>query len=250
MRNTIVLLKRELAAYFSTPVAYVVIWIFLILCGVLTFALGDFFPEDPSRGQALLDSAFFQYHPILYIVLIPAIAMRVWAEERKQGTIELLMTLPVTLSQLVIAKFLAAWIFAGIALALTFPLWITVAWLGDPDHGVIAASYLGSWLMAGGYLALCVCVSALTKNQVIAFVIGVLVCFLFLISGIPAVKPSLAAVLRSDTLVETVRSFSFLSHFSSISRGVIDARDLFFFGSLIACFLFINAIVVELRKAA
>jgi ABC-2 type transport system permease protein len=154
------------------------------------------------------------------------------------------------LPQLVISKFLAAWVFAGIALVLTFPLWITVAWLGNPDHGVIAASYLGSWLMAGGYLALGACVSAFTKNQVIAFVVSVLLSLLMLIPGIPQAKPALSWLLRSDSVVDAVRSFSFLSHFTSISRGVVDARDLFFFASLIGCFLLINAIVIELRKAS
>jgi ABC-2 type transport system permease protein len=249
MRNTIVLFKRELSGYFATPVAYVFICIFLLTCGVLTFGLGDFFPEDPGRGQATLGPSFFQFHPILYIVLIPAISMRLWAEERKQGTIELLMTLPVTLPQLVLSKFLAAWVFTGIALVLTFPLWWTVNYLGDPDNGVIAASYIASWLMAGGYLALGACVSAMTKNQVIAFVVSVLLCLLFLIPGVPAAKPALQFFLRNDGLVDAVRSFSFLSHFSSISRGVVDLRDLVFFGSLIACFLFMNAIVIEMRKA-
>jgi ABC-2 type transport system permease protein len=249
MKNTFVLFKRELAGYFATPVAYVFICIFLLLCGILTFYLGDFYPEDAARGQATLGPSFFQYHPILYIVLIPAISMRLWAEERRQGTIELLMTLPVTLPQLVLSKFLAAWVFSGIALVLTFPLWITVNYLGDPDNGVIAASYLASWLMAGGYLALGACISATTKNQVIAFVVAVLLSLLFLIPGLPAAKPFLTAVLQNETLVEAVRSFSFLSHFSSIARGVIDARDLVFFASLIGCFLFANAVAIELRKA-
>lgn len=245
MRNTIVLFKRELAAYFTTPVAYVFICIFLLLCGILTFYLGGFY----SRGEATLGPSFFEYHPLLYILLIPAIAMRLWAEERKQGTIELLMTLPVTLPQLVLSKFLASWAFAGIALALTFPLWLTVNYLGDPDNGVIVASYLASWLMAGGYLAMGACVSAITKNQVIAFVLSVIVCLLFLITGVPAVGDFLASVIPSSTVVDAIRSFSFLSHFSSIARGVIDVRDLVFFASLIGVFLFMNAVVIELKKA-
>mgnify|MGYP001161528849 FL=1 len=245
MRNTFVLFKRELSAYFTTPVAYVFICIFLLMCGILTFYLGGFY----DRGEASLGASFFQYHPILYILLIPAISMRLWAEERKQGTIELLMTLPVTLPQLVLSKFLAAWAFAGIALALTFPLWVTVNYLGDPDNGVIAASYLASWLMAGGYLAMGACVSATTKNQVVAFVLSVILCLLFLITGVPAVGDLLGAVIPSDTLVDAIRSFSFLSHFDSISRGVIDVRDLVFFASLIGVFLFMNAIAIELKKA-
>jgi ABC-2 type transport system permease protein len=245
MRNTFVLFKRELSAYFTTPVAYVFICIFLLMCGILTFYLGGFY----DRGEASLGASFFQYHPILYILLIPAISMRLWAEERKQGTIELLMTLPVTLPQLVLSKFLAAWAFAGIALALTFPLWLTVNYLGDPDNGVIAASYLASWLMAGGYLAMGACVSATTKNQVVAFVLSVILCLLFLITGVPAVGDLLGAVIPSPTLVDAIRSFSFLSHFDSISRGVIDIRDLVFFASLIGVFLFMNAIAIELKKA-
>jgi ABC-2 type transport system permease protein len=245
MRNTIVLFKRELAGYFATPVAYVFICIFLLLCGILTFWLGSFY----EAKQATLGPSFFEFHPILYIVLVPAIAMRLWAEERKQGTIELLMTLPVTLPQLVISKFLAAWVFAGIALALTFPLWLTVNYLGDPDNGVIAASYLASWLMAGGYLAIGACISAVTKNQVIAFVLAVIVSLLFLITGLPQLSGAIAATLPSEALAEAVRSFSFMTHFSAISRGVIDARDLLFFASVIAVFLFLNAIVIELKKA-
>jgi ABC-2 type transport system permease protein len=245
MRNTIVLFKRELSAYFTTPVAYVFICIFLLLCGILTFYLGGFY----DRGEASLGASFFEYHPILYILLIPAISMRLWAEERKQGTIELLMTLPVTLPQLVVSKFLAAWAFAGIALALTFPLWLTVNYLGDPDNGVIVASYFASWLMAGGYLAMGACISATTKNQVVAFVLSVIVCLLFLITGVPAVGDVIASVIPSDTLVDAIRSFSFLSHFSSISRGVIDLRDLVFFASLIGVFLFMNGIAIELKKA-
>lgn len=245
MRNTIVLFKRELAAYFTTPVAYVFICIFLLLCGIMTFALGGFY----ERGEASLGTSFFEYHSILYILLIPAIAMRLWAEERKQGTIELLMTLPVTLPQLVIAKFLASWVFAGIALALTFPLWLTVNFLGEPDNGVILASYVGSWLMAGGYLAMGACISATTKNQVVAFVLSVIVCLSFLITGVPQVGDALASVIPSDTVVDAVRSFSFMSHFSSLARGVIDLRDLVFFFSLIGVFLFLNAVAIELKKA-
>jgi ABC-2 type transport system permease protein len=244
MRNTLVLFKRELAGYFATPVAYVFISIFLALCGLLTFYLGNFY----EAGQATLGPSFFEFHPIVYIVLIPAIAMRLWAEERKQGTIELLMTLPVTLPQLVLSKFLAAWAFTGIALALTFPLWITVNYLGDPDNGVIVASYLASWLMAGGYLAMGACISAVTKNQVIAFVLAVIVCLLFLIPGLPMVSGALEGVLPA-AIVDGLRSFSFMTHFGAISRGVIDARDLVFFASLIGVFLFMNAIVIELKKA-
>jgi ABC-2 type transport system permease protein len=236
-------MKRELAAYFATPVAYVFMVIFLLLCGFLTFYLGDFY----ENGQADLQS-FFTWHPWLYLFLIPAISMRLWAEERKSGTIELLMTLPVSLAQTVMAKFTAAWIFAGIALALTFPVWITVNILGDPDNGVILASYIGSFLMAGGFLAIGACVSASTKNQVIAFVISVALSFLFILAGFPAVlnffKPWVGQVV-----VDAISSLSFLTHFASITKGVIDVRDLVFFGSLIGCFLFANATLIEMKKA-
>lgn len=235
--------RRELAAYFTTPVAYVFIMIFLFLSGIFTFYLGNFL----ERGQADLRS-FFIFHPWLYLLFMPAIAMRLWAEERKSGTIELLLTLPVTLPEIVLAKFLAAWSFTAIALALTFPIWITVALLGDPDHGVIVAGYLGSLLMAGGYLAIGSCISATTRNQVVAFIIGVLVCFLFTVSGFPMVLESFAG-WAPDVMVNAIASFSFIARFDSIVGGVIDVRDLVYFGSLILFWLFANTIVVELKKA-
>jgi ABC-2 type transport system permease protein len=243
MSKTITLMKRELAGYFATPVAYVFMVIFLLLSGILTCYVGNFY----ENGQADLQ-ALFTFHPWLYLFLIPAISMRLWAEERKSGTIELLMTLPVSLGQAVVAKFLAAWVFAGITLALTFPFWITVNYLGDPDNGVILASYIGSFLMAGGYLAIGACVSASTKNQVIAFVIAVAISFLFVLAGYPAVlnffKPWVG-----QSVIDAIGSLSFLTHFYSITTGVIDLRDLVFFASLIGCFLFANATLVELKKA-
>jgi gliding motility-associated transport system permease protein len=244
MNKTFVVFKRELSGYFATPVAYVFIVIFLLLAGILTFNLARFYEE---YRQADLQP-FFTWHPWLYLFLVPAISMRMWAEERKTGTIELLMTLPLTMAQTVVAKFLAAWCFCGLALALTFPMWITVNYLGKPDNLVIFGSYLGSFLMAGGFLAIGACVSATTKNQVIAFVVSVMLCFGFILAGFPAVldffKP-----WTSDTIVAAISSFSFLTHFNGITKGVIDARDLVFFASLIACFLFANAIVLELKKA-
>jgi ABC-2 type transport system permease protein len=243
MRNVWTLLKRELGGYFATPVAYVFIVIFLLLIGILTFNQAGFY----ERGQADL-APFFTWHPWLYLFLIPAISMRLWAEERKTGTIELLMTLPVTMGQAVVAKFLAAWAFAGIALLLTFPVWITVNYLGDPDNGVILAGYIGSFLMAGGYLAIGACVSAATKNQVIAFVLSVMVCFVFILAGFPTVLGFFSS-WASPVILDAIASLSFLTHFQALSRGVIDARDLVFFFSLIACFLFANAVVIELEKA-
>ena len=178
-------MRRELAGYFSTPVAWVFIVIFLVMAGVFTFYIGSFY----DRGIADLDP-FFNFHPWLYLFLVPAIAMRLWAEERRSGTIELLLTLPLTAWQAVLGKFLAAWLFVGLALLLTFPTWLTVNYLGDPDNGVIAAAYIGSWLMAGGFLAIGSCMSALTRNQVVAFILSVVVCFGFLLSGLPMVTGS------------------------------------------------------------
>ncbi|WP_439816079.1 ABC transporter permease subunit [Zavarzinia sp. CC-PAN008] len=234
--------RRELSAYFATPLAFVFIIIFLFVQGVFTFYVGSFF----ERGQADLQS-FFSFHPWLYLFFIPAISMRLWAEERKAGTIELLMTLPVTLFSAVLGKFLAAWAFTAIALALTFPLWLTVNYLGSPDNGVILASYIGSLLMAGGYLAIGSCISAMTRSQVIAFVVSVVVCFLFTVSGLPLVL-DLFTGWAPQALIDTIASFSFLTHFNSVVQGVIDARDIVFTVTLIAFWLVVNAVVIEFVK--
>jgi ABC-2 type transport system permease protein len=244
MRNSMIIAKREFRAYFSTPVAYVFLVIFLALTSAFAFYIGGFF----SRGQADLVS-FFSYHPWLYLALIPAISMRLWAEERNSGTIELLMTLPITTTEAVIGKFLAAWAFTGIALALTFPMWITVNVLGDPDNGVILTSYAGSLFMAGAFLAIGSCLSALTKNQVIAFIVAATVCFLFTMSGLDLVLNFFRG-WAPDLLVETISSFSFLTHFQAVTNGVIDLRDVIFFFSLIAFWLFANVVVVDLKKSA
>jgi len=235
--------KREFAAYFATPLAYVFIVIFLFAMGAFTFYIGHFY----ENGIADL-SVFFGYHPWLYLFLVPAISMRLWAEERRTGTMELLLTLPVPLWATVGGKYLAAWAFTGIALALTFPIWLTVNYLGSPDNGVILAGYVGSFLMAGGYLAIGAAISASTDNQVIAFVISVVVCFLFTISGAPLVLDFFRA-WAPLTLVTAVSSFSFLTHFMAISSGVIDLRDLIFFLSLIALFLTVNIALIDLKKA-
>ncbi|HEX5765125.1 MAG TPA: ABC transporter permease [Woeseiaceae bacterium] len=237
------LFRRELRSYFATPVAYVFIVIFLVLMGTFTFYLGGFY----ERGQADL-SAFFNYHPWLYLFLVPAIAMRLWAEERKTGSVELLMTLPVTPWQAVLGKYLAAWAFTGIALALTFPIWITVNYLGDPDNGAIMAAYVGSFLMAGGFLAIGACLSATTKNQVIAFVLTVVACFGFLLSGFPLVL-DLFSAWAPQTIVDGIASLSFLTHFSNISKGVIDFRDLVYFALVIVVFLYANTIVLQWKQA-
>jgi len=243
LSRTYSVFKRELAGYFVTPVAYVFIVIFLFVMGVFTFEMGGFF----RQGQADL-RGFFMFHPWLYLFLVPALAMRLWAEERRSGTLELLMTLPIPLGAAVAGKFLAAWAFAGIALALTFPMWITVNYLGDPDNGVIAAAYAGSLLMAGGFLAIGSAVSALTRSQVIAFVVSVVLCFGFLVSGHPPVMEFFSG-WAPQFLLDAVASFSILTHFESIERGVIDLRDVVYFVSLIALCLLATGAIVEARKA-
>ena len=244
MSRTTTVLKRELRAYFATPVAYVFIVIFLVLTGIFTFHLGGLY----ERNQADLEP-FFRFHPWLYMLLIPAISMRLWSEERKAGTLELLMTLPISLVEAVIGKYLAAWCFTAIALALTFPVWITINYLGEPDNTVIAAGYLGSLLLAGGYLAIGSCISALTKNQVVAFVISFVICFAFNLSGFPIVL-DMFSTWAPQAIVDVISSFSFLTHFESILKGVIDIRDIIFFASLIAFFLYANVLAIEAKKGS
>jgi ABC-2 type transport system permease protein len=243
MTGVLAVMKRELASYFATPIAYVFIVIFLVLASVFTFYLGNFY----ERGQADLAS-FFTFHPWLYLFLVPALSMRLWAEERKSGSIELLMTLPIEVWQAVVGKFLAAWIFTGLAIALTFPLWITVNYLGDPDNGVILAAYIGSFLMAGGFLAVGSCISATTKNQVIAFILSVVACFVLLLAGYELVLDFFTG-WTPQSLIDAIASLSFLTHFSNISKGVIDLRDLVYFALLIGALLYANTIVLHLKKA-
>lgn len=243
MNNIVAIARRELANYFATPVAYVFIVIFLALTGVFTFYLGGFY----ERGQADLQP-FFLYHPWLYLFLIPALSMRLWSEERKAGTIELLMTLPISTGQAVLGKFAAAWVFTTVALLLTFPIWITVNYLGDPDNAVIFAGYIGSLLMAGAFLSVGAAISALTRNQVIAFVITVVLCFGFILSGFPLVLDFFRGWLPHG-VVASIAYLSFWTHFDSIAKGVIDLRDMIFFVSFIACWLFANVILVEMKKA-
>ncbi len=243
MRNTLTIFRRELTGYFATPLAYVFIVIFLVMAGMLTFFVGNFF----ERGQADLQP-FFMFHPWLYLVLIPALSMRLWAEERKSGTIELFLTLPIRMTEAVVGKFLAAWCFAGIALALTFPFWVTVNVLGRPDNGVILASYVGSWLMAGALLAVGACVSAATKNQVIAFVVTAAIAFVLTVAGSPVVLGLLQG-WAPDWLFRAASQTSVFGHFAGITRGVIDLHDVVYFGSVIVAFLAANVILVDLKKA-
>lgn len=235
--------RRELSSYFTTPLAYVFIVIFLALNGVFTFYIGGWYEREQADLQP-----FFDYHPLLYLFLIPALSMRLWAEERKTGSIELLMTLPISTWQAVAGKYMAAWVFSGIALILTFPVWLTVNYLGEPDNWVILASYVGSFLMAGAYLAIGSCVSAFTRNQVIAFVIAVVICFIFVLSGTPLVLDLFQGWLP-QILINTISSMSITTHFNSILKGVIDIRDIIFFFSFIGCWLLANVIVVEMKKS-
>ena len=234
---------REFNGYFRTPLASIFLLVFLALSAGMCFFMGQFF----QRGQADLNS-FFIWHPWLFLILMPAIGMRLWAAERKSGTIELLVTLPVTNSQLVVGKFLASWTFTLIALVLTTPIWLTVNYLGDPDNLVILISYLGSWLMAGCFLALTSCISMLTKNQVIAFIISTISCFILVMAGFGLILSSVRS-WAPIWVTETITSFSFLSHFKRIQFGVLDLTTLVFFISMIVICLLINIQLVQLKKA-
>ena len=243
LNKTYIILDRELKGYFRTPLASIFLLVFLALSSGMTFFLGRFFERD----QADL-TAFFSWHPWLFLVLMPAIGMRLWAEERRSGTIELLITLPVTNTQLVVGKFLASWIFTLIALILTMPIWITVNYLGEPDNHVILISYFGSWLMAGAFLALTSCLSALTKNQVIAFIISSISGFVLIMAGFNLVLSAVRS-WSPNWITETISSMSFLSHFSRIQMGVFDLSTLVFFISMIILCLWINVQLVQVKKA-
>ncbi len=243
LNKTYIILDRELKGYFRTPLASIFLLVFLALSSGMTFFLGRFFERD----QADL-TAFFSWHPWLFLVLMPAIGMRLWAEERRSGTIELLITLPVTNTQLVVGKFLASWIFTLIALILTMPIWITVNYLGDPDNNVILISYFGSWLMAGAFLALTSCLSALTKNQVIAFIISSISGFVLIMAGFNLVLSAVRS-WSPNWITETISSMSFLSHFSRIQMGVFDLSTLVFFISMIILCLWINVQLIQVKKA-
>jgi ABC-2 type transport system permease protein len=235
--------KRELSGYFASPVAYVFIVIFLLLNGFFTFMLGGFF----EIGEASLSRSFFQWHPWLYLFLVPAAGMRLWAEERRLGTMELLLTMPITAWQAIVGKFLASWLFLIIALALTFPIIMTVSYLGDPDNGAIFAGYVGSAFLAGAYLAITCLTSALTRNQVISFILSVVICFFLILCGWEPVTRLL--INFSPKLTALVSSFSVMPHFAGFQRGVIDLRDLLFFLSVIGFSLFCNGVVIRNLRA-
>lgn len=241
---TLIIAKREFRSYFATPLALVFLSIFVALTGAFTFYVGGFF----DRGQADL-SAFFIYHPWLFLLLVPAIAMRLWAEERKTGTIELLMTLPISPWAAILGKFLAAWAVVGVALLATFPMWITVNYLGNPDNGVIMTSYIGSLLCAGAFLAIGSAISALTKNQVIAFIVAAVICFLLVMSGYELVLNSFRG-WAPQTVVTAVQNLSVIFHFEDFTKGILSLPAITFFLSVIGLGLFANKIIVDLKKAA
>jgi len=243
MRVIRTIAKRELGSYFASPVAYVFLVIFLLLTGFFTFTAGNFF----ERGEASL-AAFFGWHPWLYLVVVPAIGMRLWAEERRSGTMELLLTMPVAPWQAILAKFLASWLFLALALALTFPAIVTVNLLGDPDNGVIAAGYLGSLLLAGAYLAIACMTSAMTRNQVVAFILAVVICLFLILAGFNPVT-DLMVRWASPAVVDTIAAFSVVTHFDGFQRGVIDGRDLLFFLSIIGFALFATGVIIRGHRA-
>lgn len=243
-RNIWTITKRELGAYFTSPLAYIFIVIFLLLCGFFTFFVGGFF----ERGEASLVRPFFDWHPWFYLFLVPAVGMRLWAEERRVGTIELLLTMPITAWQAILGKFLASWLFLALALALTFPMVITVNYLGSPDNGVILSAYLGSWLMAGAYLAISCITSALTRSQVVSFIISLVACLFLILAGFPPVINFLEQLV-SPSLVDMVASFSVMTHYEGFQKGVLDSRDIIFFLSVIGFSLFTTSVILRTHRA-
>lgn len=235
--------KRELGGYFTSPIAYVFLVIFLLLTGFFTFTVGNFF----ERGEASLVS-FFTWHPWLYLFLVPAVGMRLWSEERRLGTLELLLTLPITTWQAIVGKFLASWLFLGLALVLTFPVVITVNWLGDPDNGVIFAGYVGSFLLAGAYLAVSCMTSAMTRNQVISFILSVVICLFLILAGYTPVTDLLTR-FANPIVVQIIAAFSVMTHFEAFQRGVIDTRDVIYFISVIGFALFTTGVIIRNQRA-
>jgi ABC-2 type transport system permease protein len=241
--NIKAIMKRELGGYFTSPIAYVFLVIFLLLTGFFTFTVGNFF----ERGEASLVS-FFTWHPWLYLFLVPAVGMRLWSEERRLGTLELLLTLPITAWQAIVGKFLASWLFLALALALTFPVVITVNWLGEPDNGVIAAGYVGSLLLAGAYLAISCMTSAMTRNQVISFILSVMICLFLILAGYTPVTDLLTR-FANPVVTQTIAAFSVMTHFEAFQRGVLDTRDVIFFASVIGFALFATGVIIRNQRA-
>jgi len=243
-RNVWTITKRELGAYFTSPIAYVFIVIFLLLCGLFTFFVARFL----EAGEASLVRAFFDWHPWFYMFLVPAVGMRLWAEERRVGTIELLLTMPITVWQAIVGKFLASWLFLGLALVLTFPMVITVNYLGHPDNGVILTAYIGSWLMAGAYLAISCITSALTRSQVVSFIISVVVCLVLILAGYPPII-NFVEEFFSARLADFVTAFSVMTHFEGFQKGVLDSCDILFFLSVIGFSLFTTSVILRTHRA-
>ncbi len=243
MNNILTIAKREVRGYFSSPVAFVFIVIFLLLTGFFTFMVGGLF----ERGEASLQ-AFFAWHPWLYLFLVPAVGMRMWSEERRLGTIELLLTMPITPWQAIVGKFLASWVVVGLALVLTFPIWITVNYLGHPDNGVILAGYIGSLLMAGAYLAITAMTSAMTRNQVVSFIVSVVLALFLILAGYPPVT-NLLVQWASPWFVDGIAAFSVMTHFESIQKGVLDSRDILYFLSVIVFSLFTTGVIIRAHRA-
>jgi ABC-2 type transport system permease protein len=241
--NIKAIVKRELGGYFTSPIAYVFLIIFLLLTGFFTFTVGSFF----ERGEASLVS-FFTWHPWLYLFLVPAVGMRLWSEERRLGTIELLLTMPVTTWEALVGKFLASWLFLALALALTFPVVITVNYLGNPDNGVIFTGYVGSLLLAGAYLAVTCMTSAMTRNQVISFIVAVLICLFLILAGYEPVT-GLLSRFASARVVDLVAAFSVMTHFEGFQRGVVDLRDIVFFASVMGFALFATGVIIRSHRA-
>jgi ABC-2 type transport system permease protein len=244
LANIKTITKRELATYFSSPLAYVFIVIFLLVSGIFIFMFGGFF-EQP---EASLTNPVFMWHPWFYLFLVPAVGMRLWSEERRVGTIELLLTMPITAWQAIVGKFLASWIFLGVALILTFPIWITVNYLGLPDNGVIFAAYVGSWLMAGAYLAVSCITSAMTRTQVVSFIMAVVACLVLVLAGLPRVTGFLSGLIGPKG-ADFVSSFGFLTHFDGFQKGILDTRDIIFFLSIIVFSLFTTSVILRSHRA-
>jgi len=237
--------KRELLAYFTSPVAYVFIVIFLLLNGFFTFMVGGFF----ERGEASLTNSFFMWHPWFYLFLVPAVGMRLWADERRVGTLELLLTMPIAPWEAIAGKFIASWLFLGLGLGLTFPVVLTVNHLGNPDNGVIFTAYVGSWLMAGAYLAVSCITSAITRSQVVSFIISVVACLFLILAGFPPVINLLQNLAHNwQWLVDTITSFSVITHFEGFQKGVLDSRDILFFLSVIGFSLFATSVILRTHR--
>ena len=239
--------KRELLAYFTSPVAYVFIVIFLLLNGFFTFMVGGFF----ERGEASLTNSFFLWHPWFYLFLVPAVGMRLWADERRVGTLELLLTMPIAPWEAIVGKFIASWLFLGLALCLTFPVVLTVNHLGSPDNGVIFTAYVGSWFMAGAYLAVSGITSAMTRSQVVSFILAVVTCLFLILAGFPPVINLLQNLTGNwQWLVETITAFSVITHFDGFQKGIFDSRDVLFFLTLIGFSLFTTSVILRTYRTS